>query len=205
MTNAMAFMAAAPMRTVRPRMLRGVYANPEKELVRLAGTGRLTRIARGTYVVRPDRLQPGDFWQPGTEAAAMAYATAAFGERVPVLCGISAARFWHAIPRAIGVATVAAPTAHQPVALNRGRIVFARRDTDALDVTEGHTELGTIRVTTPEQTLIDLVADPGQGDMPQEVPGAIRALAYMVDPGRIERMLGQVDGTTAQKVREALR
>ena len=40
---------AAPMRTVRPIMLRGLYANPEKELVRMRELGTVVQIAPGTY------------------------------------------------------------------------------------------------------------------------------------------------------------
>ena len=48
--------AGAPMRTVRPLMLRGLYANPEKELVRLNRAGVVTRIAPGTYPAKPDSI-----------------------------------------------------------------------------------------------------------------------------------------------------
>ena len=82
----------APMRTVRPLMLREVYANPEKELARLHRQGRVTKIAAGTYVAKPDDVEATTPWKPNFEEAAMAYATAAYGPRVPVLYGLGAAR-----------------------------------------------------------------------------------------------------------------
>lgn len=44
------------------------------------------------------------------EAAAAAVATALYGDGVPVLTGLSAARMHRALPRAIGVGYVAVPT-----------------------------------------------------------------------------------------------
>ncbi|MDR1237938.1 MAG: hypothetical protein LBK28_06835, partial [Propionibacteriaceae bacterium] len=119
----------AALRTVRPKMLRQVYANPEKELVRLRDQGRVIQLARGTYTAKPDDVPAKRQWHPGLEAAAMAYATAVYGDRVPVLFGIGAARFHHAIPRAINVTVVAVPASHREVRLiNGGRIVFTVRN-----------------------------------------------------------------------------
>lgn len=108
---------AAPLRTVRPLMLREVCANPETELVRLMRAGLVTRIAPGTYMAKPDTVPPGRPWRPEVEEAAMAYATAQCGPRVPVLYGLGAARFHRAIARVIGVVVVAVPEQHRPVAL----------------------------------------------------------------------------------------
>ena len=148
----------APLRTVRPVMLRDLYANPEKELVRLRTNGLVVKAAHGTYIAKPDTVGCGEAWKPPFEEAAMAYATAAYGDRVPILAGIGAARHWHAIPRAIGVTVIAVPTQHRPVTLETGgRIIFTVRDTTLIDAIPVQVELGTMRVTRIEQTLIDCV------------------------------------------------
>ena len=71
---------AAPLRTVRPLMLRSLYASPEKELLRLMKAGLVTRVATGTYTAKPDTVPPDQPWRPEFEEAAMAYATQA-GQR----------------------------------------------------------------------------------------------------------------------------
>jgi len=191
----------APLRTVRPKVLRGVYANPEKELVRLRDSRRLLQIARGTYIARPDDIAPGRDWRPGFETVAMAYATAVYGERVPVLFGLGAARFHHAIPRAINVTVVAVPASHREVALfTGGRIVFTVRDTNGLDARPERTELGSAMVATPEQTLIDLIRYPALGGMPAEAAAATRTLVGQVDTLRLGRLLERVPATVHRQV-----
>ena len=162
----------APMRMVRPVMLRDLYANPEKELVRMRDQGTLTKIAHGTYVAKPDRITPNQPWKPLFEEAAMAYATAAYGDRVPILMGIGAARHWHAIPRAIGVTVIAVPEPHRPVQLDTGGIIFTVRRAEPVEAIPVQTGLDTMRVTTIEQTLIDLIRYPDLGGMPDEARAA---------------------------------
>jgi hypothetical protein len=191
----------APMRTARPVMLRRLYANPEKELVRMRDRGTLVRVAHGTYVAKPDRIAPETPWRPELEEAAMAYATAAYGDRVPILMGIGAARHWHAIPRAIAVTVIAVPEPHRIVELDTGgRVLFTvrRREPEAIPVQAG---LGVMRVTTIEQTLIDLLERPGLGDMPAEALAAARALLVRANPGRLDRLLNRMPGPAARRVR----
>jgi len=195
----------APLRTVRPKTLRGVYANPEKELVRWRDTGRLVQIARGTYIAKPDHVAPGRDWWPRLETAAVAYATAVYGDRVPVLFGLGAARFHHAIPRAINVTVVAVPASHRVVPLlTGGRIVFTVRLTSGLDARPEGTELGPALVTTPEQTLIDLVRYPGLGGLPAEAAAAARVLRDHVDGARLAGLLERVPATVRRQVATTL-
>lgn len=199
--EALSKMAAAPMRAVRPIMLRGLYANPEKEVIRLRDRGVLTQIARGTYLVKPDTVPPDQEWRPGFEAVAMAYATAAYGDRVPVLVGVGAARFHHAIPRALAVTVVAVPAPHREVHLDTGgRIVFTTTDTEQIDARAERTPLGAMLVATPEQTLIDLVARPNLGGVPEEAAVAARNLAMRTDAARVERILNRYPATVQKKV-----
>ena len=168
---------AAPLRTVRPSMLRGVYAQPEKELLRLATSGRVTRIAPGTYTAKPDTIAFDLDWRPTPEEAAMAFATTHYGQRVPVLYGLGAARFHHCIPRAIGSTVVAVPRQRRPVALADGtRVTFTTLDVEALDATLEDSGIGAFLVTSPEQTLLDLLDRPDLGGMPDEARSALPAL-----------------------------
>ena len=185
-----AVIAGAPLRTVRPVMLRELYANPEKELVRMRDAGTLTRVAHGTYVAKPDRVPPEQAWKPPLEEAAMAYATAAYGDRVPVLMSLGAARQWHAIPRAIGVTVIAVPTQHRPVHLaTGGTVVFTVRDLAAMATVPVQTGLGPLLVTTVEQTLVDLIVRPDLGGMPDEAAAAARALRDRVDGDRLDAVI----------------
>lgn len=196
----------APLRTVRPLMLRDVYANPEKELVRLHRQGRIVKIAAGTYVAKPDDVEPTTPWKPNVEEAAMAYATGAYGPRVPVLYGLGAARFHHAIPRALGVTVVAVPQQHHAVTLtDGGRIVFTTTDTNKIDARLETGQLGRFLVATPEQTLLDLIARPALGGLPQEAGAAIGALVNAVDRERLERLAATRPRTVQAKLRKMLR
>lgn len=180
---------AAPLRTVRPMMLRDLYADPEKELVRLNRTGLVTKIATGTYTAKPDTIPADAVWRPGFEEAAMAYATAYYGNRVPVLYGIGAARFHHTIPRAIGVTVIAVPQQRRPVILtDGGTVIFTTTDVDRLQAELEDTPIGRFLVTTPEQTLIDLLARPDLGGMPEQALEAAARLATRVDEDRVRDM-----------------
>lgn len=193
------------MRTVRPVMLRGVYANPEKELVRMRDAGTLTQIAHGTYIVKPDRVPPEQAWKPPLEEAAMAYATAAYGDRVPVLMGLGAARHWHAIPRAIGVTVIAAPAQHRPVPLvTGGTIVFTVRDPATMATVPVQSGLGTFLVTTIEQTLVDLIVHRDLGGMPDEAAAAAHALRDRAESERLDVVLAELKPARARRVAEWL-
>jgi len=199
-------MAQAPLRTVRPLMLRDVYANPDKELARLRDRGYLVQLARGTYLVKPDTVPISQNWAPPLEVAAMAYSTAAYHPATPVLYGISAARHWQAIPRAIGVAVVAVPRPHRPVGLHTGgRVEFTVRRVDLLDTQPVDTVAGAMRVTTPEQTLVDLVAWPQLGGMPDQAIQAARQIVPQVDAGQLQQVLERQPATVVRKVRAVLK
>jgi len=199
-------MAQAPLRTVRPMMLRDVYANPDKELARLRDQGYLIQLARGSYLVKPDTVPIDQAWTPPLEVAAMAYATAAYRPDVPVLYGISAARHWHAIPRAVAVAVVAVPRPHRPVVLHTGgRVEFTVRRLDLLDTQPVDTVVGVMRVTTPEQTLVDLVTWPQLGGMPDQAVQAAREIVPQVDAGQLQRLLERQPATVVRKVRTVLK
>jgi hypothetical protein len=76
--------------------------------------------------------------------------------------GVSAARLHGAMPRALGVAIVAAPAQHDPITLldRPASVRFVKRDTARVDVETVATEMGRALVTSIEQTVLDLPADP---------------------------------------------
>jgi hypothetical protein len=97
------------MRKPRTRDLAEVYTYPRQEARALECRGLLHRLAHGFYCAVPPEHDP-EQWRPTIEAAAAGIATAMYGDRVPVLTGLTAARVHRALPRATGVAFVAVPT-----------------------------------------------------------------------------------------------
>lgn len=175
-------LARAPLRTVRARDVT-VYAHPRTQLARLERAGLVHRVAHGYFVVVPaERVGAG--WTPTLEGAAAGIAAADFGARGFALMGVSAARIHHALPRAVGAAVVAAPRRRGTVDLadRDARVRFLVRDLDVMQLEILETDLGRCLVTTPEQTLLDLAHRPAQDGMPDDVDGAIRALAPRCDP-----------------------
>ena len=172
----------APMRTVRAPDLAGVYAFPGPALSALARRGVVHRLAHGIYcAVSPEHV--GGTWRPTIEAAAGAIATALYGDRIPILTGLTAARVHLSLPRAIGVGYVAVPNQRRPMRLadRDGGIRFVMRAVAKLDAVAVATELGQALVTTPEQTVLDLArADPRAEDL--DAQEAINALWPECDP-----------------------
>jgi hypothetical protein len=171
----------APLRTIRWTDVDQRTANAARELTGLQERGALVKIARGVYVAPPNGAD-ANRWKPPLEAAGLALATARFGQRRVALMGLGAARFWGALPRAIGTTTIAVPVAGRPpVQLETsGTVHFIPRDLDALDLTLERTPLGDGLITTPAQTLYDLLAKPNQGGAPDAAREATRNLRAMV-------------------------
>lgn len=191
--------ARAPLRTIRVRDLAGVYAHPKKEIREFQRAGVLHRLAHGIYCAVPPEADPSS-WRPTLEAASAAVATAHFGDRVPVLAGLTAARVLRALPRAIGAGYVAVPTYRRPTTLTDrdARLYFAERDVAALDAVLVQTDLGPALATTPEQTVLDLArSDPHGTDV--DAQQAIEALWPRCDPAVLEEVAGR------QRMRATLR
>lgn len=185
-------MTRAPLRTFRPRDLAEVYAQPSEALHRLAGQGRVRRVAHGYYVAVPD--DENDLWWPAVEDVAAGVATAIFGERVPVLMHLTAARLHGAVPRALAVAVVAVPEQHEPVRLlgtRAGTVRFVRREVAQLDAVLRRLELGPALVTTPEQTVLDLARRPRLVGLEGEAADAVRQLLPRCDRDRLQRLAAE--------------
>lgn len=196
-----------PMRVLRPQDAAGVYAHPRPEFARLARSGVLHRLATGYYAVVPDD-RAGLPWLPDLESSALGIAASDEGPESVALMGISAARVHGAVPRAIGVAVVAASRHRSIVALadRDASIVFVRRDVKRIDVERRLLELGQGWVTTVEQTIVDLASRPELGGVIDESYGAVRALLPRADrdllrdlassqrkAGKVHRMLEDAD------------
>ena len=179
----------APLRTFRPQDLAGTYTQPNVQLHRLTRQRRVKKAAHGLYYAVPD--DQGPTWVPTLEALAAGVATAIYGERVPVLMHLTAARLHGALPRAIGQAFVAAPRHHAPIQVTdrtAGTITFITRDVDTLDAVLHQTDLGPALVTTPEQTVLDLTKRPGLGGMPEECRAAVGVLLPRCDEDRLAEL-----------------
>lgn len=185
----------APLRTVRAADLAHVYARPGPQLAILERRGVVHKLAYGFYCAVPPEYVGGT-WRPTIEAASAAVATATYGDRVPVLTGLTAARVHRALPRAIGVGYVAVPTQRRPLRLadRDGEIRFVMRAVAQLDAVAVTTDLGQALATTPEQTVLDLARlDPRGEDI--DAREAIDALWPLCDPER----LGQIAGRQRMK------
>ncbi|WP_179206619.1 type IV toxin-antitoxin system AbiEi family antitoxin [Microbacterium esteraromaticum] len=161
------------------------------------------RIAHGTYTAPPGGAD-GRRWKPPLEAAGLAVATTRFGQRNVALMGVGAARFWGAIPRAIATTTIAVPVAGRPaIQLETGGTVhFIPRILDDLDLELQATPLGDALVTTPAQTLYDLLAKPHQGQAPDAAEDAARNLGARVTAPELKAIAARAQRvpTTVKKV-----
>lgn len=167
---------------LRPRDAGDVYAHPRPELARLARRGALRSVARGYYVVVPQRRLGDKRWRPDLHATALGMAIADYGMDQVALMGTSAARHHGALPRAIAVAVVAVPRQRPALHLDIGQVVFARRQVDRLDVERFDSELAVGWVTTIDQTLLDVASRPTLGGLTeQSAHEAISALAVRCD------------------------
>jgi predicted transcriptional regulator of viral defense system len=180
-------LAAHPLGTFRPAQAKHTYAHPAAEVARLHERGLLHRLADGYYVVVP-RDMVGRRWMPGLETAAAGIASAIYDPDSIVVMGVSAARLYGAIPRALATATVAVPAQHRPIPLSdRTAVVqFVKRNTHELDAERYDTELGSTLVTTPEQTILDLAHRPKLGGAEVDVPSAVAALYERSDKDRLQ-------------------
>ncbi|MGH3611773.1 MAG: type IV toxin-antitoxin system AbiEi family antitoxin [Pseudonocardia sp.] len=169
-------------RVLRPVDAQGVYAYPRPEFQRLERAGALHLLATGLYAVVPDD-QVGLPWLPGLEAVALGIAGVGRHTDGAALMGISAARIHGALARAVGVATVAVQRHRRPLQLadRDALVLFVRRDVAVLDLQHHRTELGNGWVTTVEQTLLDLIARPMLGDVPDAADDAATALLPRAD------------------------
>ncbi|MDR2998782.1 MAG: hypothetical protein LBU78_11775 [Microbacterium sp.] len=200
--------ARAPLHTVRLRDLKTFGTNTWRAVDRLTEQGALTRLIHGVYTAPPDG-RDGRTWKPPFEPAALAIATVRFGERRVALMGVSAARHWGAIPRAIGVAHVAVPRGgYAPAELDRGGVVrFVPRDLNRLDLVVDRTALGEGMVTTPAQTLFDLIVRRDRDGLAVEIEGAIRNLVPRVKATEFEEITARYvrRGQALEKMLEELR
>jgi hypothetical protein len=169
-------------RVLRPIDAENVYSNPRAEFARLEQAGALHRLATGLFAAVPDD-RVGKDWRPSLEGVALGVAGAGGYTDASVLMGISAARIHGAVPRALNVAVVAVERHRRTLHLadRKATVLFVRRNIARLDVQSHRTELGQGWITTVEQTLLDLIARPELGDVPDAVHEAVRALIPRAD------------------------
>jgi predicted transcriptional regulator of viral defense system len=191
------------MRAVAPADLNDVYTNPRAVLAGKAQRGEVHKVARGVYVAVPDDVFDPYRWRPGLEAAGAAVAATIFKDVPVVAAGLTAARLLQAMPRARARVTLAAPRRHRDVHLTDrpvGIVEFIQRDVYALATTTVATELGPIRVTTPEQTIIDLACNSTNAE-PAAIEDAIHALLGRVAWDDVVHLARTQRGATAALTR----
>lgn len=186
-------------RVLRPVDAEDIYSNPRAEFARLERAGALHRLAPGLFAAVPDD-RVGRDWLPGLEDVALGVAGTGGHAADSALMGISAARAHGAVPRALNVAVVAVQRHRRTLKLTdrNAIILFVRRDVARLDLQRHRTELGQGWITTPEQTLLDLIARPDLGGVPDAAHEAIDALIPRVDTALLR------DLATQQRRRGAL-
>lgn len=174
--------AASPLRTVRLKDLPPLVRNTWRTVERLTDRGALVRLSHGVYTAPPDG-EDGRSWRPSLESTALAIAVARVGGRSAALMGTSAARYWGVLPRAIGVATVAVDRGkHSALELDHGgTVLFVPRRFDLLDLVLERTSLGRGLVTTPAQTLFDLLSRRPADGLEKEIDGAVDNLIARVE------------------------
>ncbi|WP_369055092.1 type IV toxin-antitoxin system AbiEi family antitoxin domain-containing protein [Kineococcus terrestris] len=199
--------AHAPLRTFTTSALAHRYTQPAVQVHRLRAQGRVRRAARGVHYAVPESAPAS--WRPSLEALAAGVATALYGERVPVLMHLSAARLLGVVPRALARAVVAVPRQHPAVTLDDrddARVHFVQRDTDGLDAQLVSTDLGPALITSPEQTLLDLARRPDLLGLAGESWDAVRGLWPRCDEDLLRELAGAQRGRAAlrraQRVRE---
>jgi hypothetical protein len=187
------------MRTFRAADAVVAYAYPAPQLRRLEHLGVLHRLAHGYYTVVPQD-QIGTNWMPTLEAAAAGIAAARFHPDRAPLMGVSAARLYGALPRALAIAIVAAPVQHEPITLldRQATVRFVKRDTARIDVETVTTELGRALVTSIEQTVLDLARRPPLNLAEDQIPDALRALLPRCEPEILDELARR------QRLRSAL-
>lgn len=187
---------SGPLGAVDAKALELDYVNPRKALADGVADGRLHRVARGIYMARPRTAT--DRWKPTIETAAVAVGALRMGREIPLM-GMSAARLHNALPRAINRAWLAAPRTHRPVQLCDGGVVqfVTRKGLDDLDVEKVATDLGSVTVTTVEQTILDLMRRWGADGMEGEIEPVVRALADQTDFKGVARLVVEGKGSRA--------
>lgn len=190
--------ARAPLGTIRTADLARIYTHPAQAARALERRGVLHRLAHGLYCAVPPEHDPAT-WRPTIEAAAAGIATALYGDRVPVLTGLTAARVHRALPRAIAVALVAVPAQRRPLRLadRVAEVRFVTRAVAELDAVLITTDLGPALATTPEQTVLDLA----RGDTQRNNVDAQDAIAALW-PGCDQAVLEEIAGR--QRMRATL-
>lgn len=204
--DAVRLVGRAPLKTVHTRDLARAYAYPEKSLGDLERRGIVHKIAHGYYCLVPPEAQPST-WMPDLEAAAAGIATAIWGEGVPVLMNLSAARMHGALPRALGAATVAVPEQRRTITLRdrEATIRFVVRNVNVLDAVRVQTELGPTLATSPAQTALDLARDPQLLQLPDLISTlkAVLALTDVDEVAEIAATQGRTKAALARLVQVA--
>lgn len=174
-----------------------VYSNPRAEFARLERRSSSTgsRPVRGGSGRRHRTLLA-----PTPRSNRLGHRTDRRPHQPCSTHGNQRARIHAAVPRAVGVAVVAVEHHRRTLKLTdrNAEIHFVRRDLSPLDLQRHRTELGQGWVTTIEQTLLDLIARPSLGGVPEATQEGIESLIRRADVDLLRQL------AVAQRRRRAL-
>ena len=163
-------------RVLRPADAEGVYSNPRSEFARLERSGALHRLAPGHFAAVPDDVV-GRAWLPPLEAVGLAIAGTGGHAGRAALMGVSAARVHAADPPRSVSPSWPSNTTDAHCSWSTGMPRSTSSDESCQTSTSRHqTELGQGWVTTVEQTLLDLIARPQLGGVPDAAAEAVGVL-----------------------------
>lgn len=141
----------------------------------------MLRLANGYYALVPEMVR-GRRWKPAVESVGLAIAQADYSVDAAAIMGPSAARLLGNVPRGLGTATIAVTKQRPSLDTVAGRVRFVTRRVQGLDLQRTETELAAGWVTTPEQTLVDLIDRPTLGGFElADARAAIQSLAAVAD------------------------
>ena len=182
--------------------LPGVSADALRQaLHRQQRKGRIVRASRGSahWVIVP--LQDAQSGAPPMETWLDAYLSKTLG--VPYYVGLlSAAEVYGASPQAVMVTQVMTPGARRPVQVGRHRLVFLKNTRTAQMPTQWHeTPHGRFKVSTPELTVLDLLArQPDGGGIARIAEILQRLTPDMTAQGLINALEAVQETPTAQRL-----
>lgn len=156
----------------------------DDDFKRFEANGTILRVARGAYVLVPERHRRQNVtWRPTIERVALGLAAAAFGPEQVALVGPSAARVHGVLQRAISIATVSYPsTRPRDVSTVCGTVRMYRRTINQMDIVQLDNDLVQGQVTGIEMTMLDLTSKAPRWPIGKSDRGqAIRLLAAQAD------------------------
>ncbi|MBI4602957.1 MAG: type IV toxin-antitoxin system AbiEi family antitoxin [Planctomycetes bacterium] len=179
------------------KVLGGSDAAREAALRRLKRKGRIVSPRRGFFVI-----VPVEYRSAGSPPATWFIDDLMAYQGRPYYVGLlTAAEIHGAAHQRPQVFQVLTDVPMRPVEVGRVRIEFHRsRNTRAVPVERAKTETGSMRVSTPEATALDLMRYPEACGYLDNVATVLKELVERIDPRRIAKAVGSGRHPDAQRL-----